>query len=551
MTERVPVTFEVFSPIAERWLDIRLFPTGEGLAAFLLDIHERKLGEVALYETQTRLNSTLSAGSIGTWSWDIANDRLVADEFTARVFSIDKAEAANGLPAAAYLKGVVEEDQPSVSAQLAEAIKTCGNYDIEYRVRQKQGDVVWLQARGRVEGDAAGSAVHFHGAVMDITARKRAEMAQRESEERFRTMANSIPQLAWIAQADGYIFWYNERWYQYTGTKPQEMEGWGWQKVHDPNVLPKVMQRWTAAIEACEPFEMEFPLRGADGRFRTFLTRVQPLKNAEGRVVQWFGTNTDVEVLKHAEEKLRLFNTELEQRVTERTAQLESANKELEAFSYSVSHDLRAPLRAMDGFSQAVLEDCAPQLSDEGVSYLKTIREGAQRMGALIDDLLTFSRLSRAPLKIQEVNTDVLVRGVLEDLRSEREGRKIELHVGELPDCMGDPALLKQVWINLLSNAFKYTQKRKIARVEIGIEPGPEGEVYYVRDNGTGFDMRYSGKLFGVFQRLHRSEDFEGTGVGLAIVQRIILRHGGRVWAYSEPDRGATFYFTLQNETKS
>jgi PAS domain S-box-containing protein len=545
MTERVPVSFEVFSPIAERWLDIRLFPTGEGLAAFLLDIHARKLGEESLRATQAQLNSTLSAGSIGTWTWDIANDRLAADAFTARAFSLSADAAAKGLPAAAYLQAVVEEDQPAVSAGLALAIETCGNYDLEYRVRQKEGALLWLQARGRVEGDATGKAANFHGAVMDITARKQMELALQESEERFRTMANSMAQLAWMARPDGFISWYNQRWYEYTGTTPEQMEGWGWQSVHDPGVLPNVLQRWKGAIDAGEPFEMELPLRGADGKFRTFLTRGQPWKDSEGRVVQWFGTNTDVETLKKAEEKIRNLNVELEQRVVVRTAQLEAANKELEAFSYSVSHDLRAPLRAVNGFAGLLIEEFGIQMQPEAKRYLERIRHNALNMGQLIDDLLAFSRLSRQPVNRRQVGMAKLVRDVIDDLAPEREGRQIDIRTGVLPDCWGDSALVKQVWVNLLSNAVKYTRGRERSLVETGCESSNGEDIYYVRDNGAGFDMKFASKLFGVFQRLHRAEDFEGTGVGLAIVQRVVQRHGGRVWADAKVGNGAIFRFTF------
>jgi light-regulated signal transduction histidine kinase (bacteriophytochrome) len=258
----------------------------------------------------------------------------------------------------------------------------------------------------------------------------------------------------------------------------------------------------------------------------------------------------DITERKQAQERIHQLNSELEQRVSERTAQLEAANKELEAFSYSVSHDLRSPLRAVDGFSQAVLEDYGPQLPEECRQDLQTIRKGAQKMGQLIDDLLTFSRLSRLPLSKSAVDTGKLVRGVLEELSFQRQGRQIDIRIADLPPCQADPALLKQVWVNLLSNALKYTGKREAALLEIGCAREQEQNVYFVRDNGTGFDMRYAHKLFGVFQRLHRAEDYEGTGVGLAIVQRVIHRHGGRVWAESAVNRGTTFYFTLKGETK-
>jgi signal transduction histidine kinase len=255
-----------------------------------------------------------------------------------------------------------------------------------------------------------------------------------------------------------------------------------------------------------------------------------------------------------AEQRLQVSFREIEQmkndlevRVAERTRQLEDSNRELEAFSYSVSHDLRAPLRAVDGFSQAVLEDFGPSIPLEGHRQLNVIRAATQKMGDLIDDLLTFSRLSRQSLSLRPVQTEALVKSVLTDLKGQMAGRDVKVTVGPLPVCESDPALLKQVWVNLLSNALKYTSKLEHATVEVGCIDQKGGQVFFVRDNGTGFDMKYSDKLFGVFQRLHRTDEYEGTGVGLAIVQRIIHRHGGRVWADAAPDAGATFFFTLAN----
>ncbi len=251
--------------------------------------------------------------------------------------------------------------------------------------------------------------------------------------------------------------------------------------------------------------------------------------------------------LKRAQENLTRLAKTMEQHVIERTAQLQAALKETETFSYSVSHDLRAPLRAINGFSHILMEEYAPELPAEATRYLETICESARQMGYLVDGLLTFSRLGRLPLHLQRIDTVDLVRRALESQSSEQEGRRIEIVMGELPACMGDQALLRQVWVNLLSNAFKFTRERNVARIEIGFLTQEDGApIYFVKDNGVGFDMQYAGKLFGVFQRLHSAEEYEGTGVGLAIVQRIVHRHGGRVWAEAALGAGATFCFTLK-----
>jgi PAS domain S-box-containing protein len=245
------------------------------------------------------------------------------------------------------------------------------------------------------------------------------------------------------------------------------------------------------------------------------------------------------------QQETRRYSVELEEQVQERTAKLEAANKELDAFSYSVSHDLRAPLRAVDGFSRILLEEYQSELSPDAQNYLNLVRSNTVQMGRLIDDLLTFSRTSRQALAKRDVDTAEIVCQVLEELHGELVGRKVEVIVGALLHCQADPAMLKQVFFNLISNAVKFTRKKKEAQVEICSINNKGITTYFVKDNGVGFDMRYYGKLFGVFSRLHSESDYEGTGVGLALVQRIVHRHKGRVWAEAEVDKGATFYFTL------
>jgi light-regulated signal transduction histidine kinase (bacteriophytochrome) len=278
-----------------------------------------------------------------------------------------------------------------------------------------------------------------------------------------------------------------------------------------------------------------------DGKETWVLTTKMPLRNAEGQTIGIFGISHDITERKRAEQAIRQLNTDLEMQAEK----LQAANKELEAFSYSVSHDLRAPLRAIDGYTRILLEDYEPILDEEGKRVCGVISREARRMGQLIDDLLSFSRLGRKEMYSSKIDMEGLAVSVLNELIKDENQERMDFQIGKLPPVKADSSLMRQVWFNLLANAIKFSSKKEQAVLEVGSKTTKEELIYFVRDNGAGFEMEYADKLFGVFQRLHTESEFSGTGVGLAIVQRIIRRHGGRVWAEGEVEKGATFYFAL------
>jgi len=350
-----------------------------------------------------------------------------------------------------------------------------------------------------------------------------------------------------ITDAQGKITCVNEKFCSISKYAREELLGQDHRVINSGFHSKEYIRDLWTTIARGQVWRGEIKNKAKDGSFYWVDTTIVPFLNEQGKPRQYIAIRAEITARKNAEAEVRKLNAELEARVVSRTAELETTNKELEAFSYSVSHDLRAPLRAINGFSEILLSEYASDLTDEARHYLERIRNGGVRMASLVDELLKFTQLNRHSLQRLKINMTDMVQEVVNELK-QGNSRSVDTSIGHLPDCDGDPVLVKQVWMNLFSNAFKYTRNRDHAVVEVGCQQKNGAYIYFVRDNGVGFDMKYAQRIFCVFQRLHTVEEFEGSGVGLAIVQRVVHRHGGRVWFDAAPDRGATFYFTLNGE---
>ena len=384
-------------------------------------------------------------------------------------------------------------------------------------------------------------------AQREIAERERAEEELRNSLKGLADIEFALDQSTIVAMTDvkGKITYVNDRFCEISKYSREELLGQDHRIINSRYHSEEFISKLWRTIGQGQVWRGELRNRAKDGSIYWVDTTIVPFLNEKGKPSRYVAIRHDITSRKHAEDEIRRLNEQLEQRVRQRTAQLEEANKELESFSYSVSHDLRAPIRHIGGFAKMLQNRAASELDETGQRYLRTIMESADRAGGLIDDLLSFSRMGRTEMRETDIEMDRLVREELADLRFETNGRNIDWIIGELPEVRGDPSMLRLVLQNLLSNAIKYTRNHDPAVIEVGSTTEGEEIVFFVRDNGVGFDMAYANKLFGVFQRLHGAEEFEGTGIGLATVRRIVQRHGGRAWAEARPGGGATFYFSL------
>ena len=385
----------------------------------------------------------------------------------------------------------------------------------------------------------------------DITRRKQAQMKLARERSLLRTLIDSASDLIFIKDRNGVYQGCNKAGEAFIGIPECEQIGKTDFDFFDREKAGEIRKADRRVLEDRKPLRIEEWVTGQDGSRLLMDTIKAPYYDPDGKALGLVGIGRDITERVRAEAEIRLLNQELEQRVVERTAKLEAANKELDAFAYSVSHDLRAPLRHIDGFLELLQKKAGTALDEQSRHYMDSIFGVSQKMGLLIDDLLSFSRMGRQAISFQQVDLETLVRDVIRELEPDTAGRDIAWRINDLPVVTGDRSMLRMVLVNLISNAVKFTRPCRQAEIEIGSMPGQASEtVIFVRDNGVGFDMTYVDKLFGVFRRLHHADEFEGTGIGLANVRRIIARHGGRTWAQGQPERGAVFFFSLLRKQK-
>jgi PAS domain S-box-containing protein len=515
-----------------------------GTQGIQFDITGRKLAEQKLRDSEYFLRKSQEVSRLGSYQCDFTTDVWVCSSTLDEILGINEnyPKNLNG-----WLELVVAEQRQEIDQYLKQHVVAEHNrFEKEYRiVRPNDRQERWVFGLGELELDENGHTLRMIGTIQDITESKAAAMALRNAKEFAENLirtANTI--IVWL-DADGRIMLFNEAAEQVTGYTRAELEEKNWFEVLVPRArYPQVWTEFARLLNGGQPVSFENPVLTKSGEERIIVWQNSEVQE-EGRIVGTISFGMDVTDRRRAEEGIRQLNAELEHRVRDRTAALEATNNELEAFSYSVSHDLRAPLRAIDGFTRILVEDHAKALDPEGRRVLDVISKEGQRMGQLIDDLLAFSRLGRRALRPEEVDLTALAREIFKAMAEHEPKRRLKLRLTPLPPAYADPSLIRQVLVNLIDNAVKYTRPRKVAEIQIGGAVQGSENVYYVKDNGAGFDMQYADKLFGVFQRLHSDEEFEGTGVGLALVQRIVRRHGGRVWAEGKVDEGATFFFTL------
>lgn len=499
--------------------------------------------EFKLAEVKARLKVVLEATKTGNWNWNIANNQVDICHRGRAILGLTSFDNSYQ----GFLQSIHSSERESIDLAAVKAVKTAEDLNLEYRIVKPDDEICWIRTKGKLSCDLSGKVIHLSGVITDISDEKQSIQKIKnfnqskprkvtQSLDELENLLNSIPYYLFVVDVNTqYISVCNLGLAQSLGfSNSQQLQGKLVSECFPPENAHHIGWQHQQVVIYKEVLRTQEKIVLPDGA-HYFDTVITPLKNADGEIYALLHTSSDIPDLAAAQEAL-----------SQRTLQLEAANKELESFSYSVSHDLQAPLRVINGFSQVLWENYQPYLDDRGKHYLQRIQANSQRMGDLIDALLQLSRVTRSQMQSTEVDLSAIAIEIIEELQAEHPERQVELKIAPGITAQGDSRLLQIALKNLLENAWKYTSKRSLAQIEFNIIPEENGQLtYFVRDNGAGFDLEYANKLFTAFKRLHTETEFPGTGIGLATVKRIIYRHGGKVWAEGESDLGATFYFSL------
>jgi len=522
-----------------------------------IDVLRKVLAPERVREASRRSGALLveseRTASIGHYDLNVATGRWTSSETLDRILGIG-GDFVHDVPG--WIGLIHPEDRDAITLYFQHFVLEQHNpFDKVYRIQRPiDGATRWVQGKGELDLDAAGNVNTVYGTIQDVTERMLMEQSLATSEERFRTIIEQSPISMAIVDLDGTIEYINRRAIETFGYLPTDiptMDRWWVLAYPDAAYRDEVIAQWTGLVYRAMSQNREIERREyrVTCRDRTVKTVVIFGVFVTGKVFVMF---EDVSERKRAEDELRDYRDHLEELVASRTAELESVNQELESFAYSVSHDLRAPLRGINGFSRVLLEEYSDRLDEQGRRYLGRLCQGANRMGLLIDGLLQLARTSRGELQRVTVNLSEIASEIAAELQEGSVDRRVRWNLQGAVVVKGDPRLLRTLLQNLFGNAWKFSTLRDSAEISFGMLPHQESSrrwherrVFFVRDNGAGFDMAHAGKLFGAFERLHHESEFPGTGIGLATVHRIVQRHGGRIWAEGVVGEGATFYFTL------
>jgi two-component system, chemotaxis family, CheB/CheR fusion protein len=509
-----------------------------GASKIAHDITARKQTEEALREREERLLRFYESSLIGVIYWNMNGVLVDANDKFLQMVGYTRQDLVTGR---LDWINMTPPEYRYLDEQSAAELKAVGvnKKPLEKEYIRKDGTRIPIIVAGAMLDDARFNGVAF---VLDITERKRAEESLRNSEALYRSIGESIDYGVWVCDPDGRNTYASESFLKMVGITQEQCSNFGWGNVLHPDDAERTIAAWQECVRTGGKWDIEHRFRGVDGQWHHVLARGVPVKNEQGEIISWAGINLDISRLKKAETDI----LKLSEDMAARNVELELANKEMEAFIYSVSHDLRAPLRTMSGFSKMLIEDFGSKLENQPKDYLMRIANASEKMTGLIEDLLRLSRISKQDMDRMDYDLSRLASSIATGLREANPVRSVEFAITEGLRASVDPNLIRVALVNLLENSWKFTSKKTNARIEVNAFKKDRKIVYYVRDNGAGFDPTYADKMFLPFQRLHTEKEFEGTGIGLAIVERIIHRHSGSVWAEGEVGKGATVYFTLE-----